>query len=156
MAKADLQDLLQEGFHTYQLYLQCTKIDIGGVSNLPLLKWPDVAQSALNYAEAIQKNHELWANGDEWSDAEIKTARTLLKTDLCVAVVKPIELIYKSTREHVTKHIGKEPKQIPLSQEEACKFPIQYKNRLIDGVNDLFKTLSTMTGTEYPELRKRK
>jgi hypothetical protein len=142
----DLQKLLKEAFHTYQLYLQCMKIDIGGISHLPLLKWPDVAQSALNYAEALE---------NENSPEEVKIVRTLLRTDLCIAIAKPIEVIYKSTKDHVAKHFGKEPKSVPLSFEELGKFPVQYKNRLMLATNDLFKTLTTMTGVDYPELNKR-
>jgi hypothetical protein len=142
MAKNDTnQELMQEAFHTYQTYLTCMKIDIGGVSNLPLLKWPDVAQSALAYAEA--------------SDTEKPAARAIFRQDLFIAVAGPIEAMHKSTKEHIKKHIGKDPKTIPYSTEERWKFPIQYKNRLIDDINNMFKTLATMTGVEYPELRKR-
>jgi hypothetical protein len=51
----NLQELLNEAFHTYQLYLKCVGVDIGGISHLSLLKWPDAVQSALNYAETIAK-----------------------------------------------------------------------------------------------------
>jgi hypothetical protein len=152
MAQRDnLQEFLQEAFHTYQLYLECMKIEIGGIGHLPLLKWPDVAQSAISYAEAWENKNPLETRDTE----EIKSARGVLRQDLCVAISGPIEAIYKSTREHVTKHIGKEPKGIPLSYEESWKFPVQYKNRLIMATNDLFKTLETMTGTKYPKLNKR-
>lgn len=140
--KDDFQDLLQEAFHTYRLYLECLKIDIGGVTNIPLLKWPDLAQAAINYAEAVTPEQR-------------KSTRTILRTDLCVLIAKPIEIIYQSAREHIAKHIGKEPKIVALSSEEMYKFPVQYKNRLVPEVNNLFKTLSTMTGIEYPELYRR-
>ena len=147
----DLQEFLKEAFHTYQLYLECMKIDIGGVSNLPLLKWPDVAQSAIQYAMAWENKNPLETRDTH----EIKTYRAVLREDLCVAITKPIEVIYKSTKEHISKHIGKAPIGVPLSYEESWKFPVQYKNRLIVAVNDLFKTLETMTGTKYPKLNKR-
>ena len=147
----NLQGLLQEAFHTYQLYLQCMKIDIGGVSQLPLLKWPDVAQSAIKYAEALECKNPI----DAESTLEIDNFRALLRADLCVTVAGPLEAIYSSTREHITKHLGKPPKSMVLNPEEIYKSPVHYKNRLILAINDLFKTLGTMTGIEYPELNKR-
>jgi hypothetical protein len=126
-------------------------VDVGGVSNLPLLKWPDVAQSALNYAETISKTV---TSAGRRSD-EVTTARAVLRSDLCIAIAGPIEAMHTSTKEHIKKHIGKEPNLAGLSTEERGKFPVQYKNRLIGEINGMFKTLSTMTGVEYPELRKR-
>ena len=79
----------------------------------------------------------------------------MLRMDLCIAIAGPIESMHRSTKEHIKKHLGKAPKTRALSQEERWKFPIKYKNNLIDDLNNMFKTLSTMTGVEYPELRKK-
>ena len=146
MSRESLDDLLLEAFHTYQVYLQCTMILEDPKAKLPLLKWPDIAQSALGYARSLEN-----ANPDE-----IKTAKSIVRSDLIMAVAAPIEVIYKSTHERVTKILGKKPNVVPLSHEGRYKFPIHYKNDIITAINNMFKTLETMSGVSYPELRKRK
>lgn len=146
-----LDDLLLEGFHTYQIYLQCTMILEDPKAKLPLLKWPDVAQSALGYARAWENKNPL----ETRITPEIKTAMMILQGDLIVAAVAPIEVIYKSTYERVKQVLGKEPTVTSLSLEGRSKFPISYKNHVIESINDMFGTLKTMTGIGYPELKKR-
>ena len=48
-----LQKYLDEAFHTYEVYLNITDSFSGDVK-LSLLKWPDIASSAMAYAQALE------------------------------------------------------------------------------------------------------
>jgi hypothetical protein len=129
-----LNKLLAECMHTYQIYLECTGS----------LKWPDVAESALAYAEAARSGNQ----------KDMDKTIVALRTDMVEALAVPVEMIYKSVREHITKQLGKEP-LLPtvLSREGRHKFPIKYKSHIISATNDMFKTLETLTGTKQPTLK---
>jgi hypothetical protein len=136
--------LLAEGMHTYQIYLECTGSLVQDQVKLSLLKWPDVVESALAYAAAERSGNQ----------EELDKTLVTLRTDMVLALVVPMEMIYKSVREHITKQLGKEP-PLPtvLSPEGRHKFPIKYKNHIISATNDMFKTLETLTGTKQPTLK---
>ena len=144
-----LQELLEEAFHTYQIYLECTGSLSDDRVKLSLLKWPDIAQSAIKLALALKKSNEtemLSIKGD------VTEVIHILETDLYSAIIEPISIIHQSTRERITKVLGKEP----ASLTKCCEGPIELKNQMIDSLNKMFTTLETMTIIEYPRLSKRK
>lgn len=139
-----LDKLLAECMHTYQIYLECTGSLVQDQVKLSLLKWPDVTESALAYAAAARSGNQ----------EDLDKTIVALRTDMVLALAVPIEMIYKSVREHITKQLGKEP-LLPtvLSAEGRHKFPIKYKNHILSATNDMFKTLETLTGTKQPTLK---
>jgi len=150
----NLEEMLEEAFHTYQLYLQCTGALTDNQTKLPLLKWPDVAQSALQYARALESELKEVGTNDidvAFVSNDSSNNRKLLEADLRIAVVEPLSIIYRSTRERVKELLEKEPAIKAKSDEN----PIKHKNNIILALNELFSTLETMTGVKYSRLNKR-
>lgn len=141
-----IQQFLKEAFHTYQLYLTCINV-AGDSAKIPLLKWPDVAHSAINYAEAWEKKNPLEIRETE----EIKIAKKILIKDLGITIVAPLEGINKGLKERLTQILGKEP-QTPQLGAYRYDNPIKSKKTLLKSINNMFRTLETMTGTKYPVL----
>ena len=139
----NFEEMLEEAFHTYQLYLECTNILNDQQTKLPLLKWPDVAQSALKYALVLEKENS--------SKNDVHIAKQILHNDLQIVIVNPILTIYESTQERIKKLFDKSPVETPNIDDD----PIKYKNNIIASINKIFNALETMTGVKYGKLNKR-
>lgn len=137
----DLDELLEESFHTYKLYLECNNVLNDRQVKLSLLKWPDITQSALGYIKALDSKHSL----------EAQTAYQILYDDFIAAIVMPVKAIYDAAYYRVSEVMEKEP----LNKVEPNDNIIILKENYINAINDMFKVLETMTGIEYPTLSKR-
>lgn len=143
----DLNLLLKQSFHTYQLYLECASIINNDQIKISLLKWPDIAQSAINCILSLERKVDRTSNRLLGEEA---VARKTLTNDLRVAVVMPVSSIYDATKARIRDLTGKDPAiEIKKSND-----PIETKNNIIDAINKLFIVLSTLSGVEYPVLYK--
>ena len=141
-----IKNLLKEAFHTYQSYLMCINL-AGDSAKIPLLKWPDVAQSAIEYAIAWENKNPMEIRETE----EIRISREILIQDLGIIIVAPLEGINQSLKERLTQILNKEP-QTPKLDSNKYINPIETKKILLESINNMFKTLETMTGYRYPVL----
>lgn len=144
----NLDRLLKEAFHTYQSYLICINVAEDS-AKIPLLKWPDIAQSAINYALAWENKNPMETRETE----EIKISRSLLLKDLGIVIVAPLEGLNQSLKERIAQILGKEPQTPELKSDKYDK-PIESKKILLKSINNMFRTLETMTGMKYPVLEK--
>ena len=131
----DLDLLLEEAFHTYQIYLECNNVLNDYQVKLNLLKWPDVVQSALE-----TRNTE-----------EIKISRAILEQDLIGTMLMPLKAIYEATKERIEAVIDKSP----MAEVELSEDPITLKNNYIKSINGMFRVLETMTAVQYPTLKEK-
>lgn len=139
----NLDELVKEAFHSYQIYLSLSGVLGDQSTKLSLLKWPDIAQMAV---ECISN-----PSNDKLD---------ILHSDLCIAIIAPIENIYNSTVERLKQLTKQEPAGIKTVSDLIAqkKFidPISLKVKVISELNKMFVTLQTLTGVEYPSLKERK
>jgi len=137
-----LLDLVKEAFHSYQMYLQLSGVLSTPGAKLALLKWPDIAQTAVFCIS---------------SPTIDKLA--ILEQDLCIAIIAPIENMYDSMVERLEQLTGKKPAGVEdfgkLIVNKAFKDPCGLKGEMISELNKMFVTLQTITGIEYPEIKGR-
>lgn len=135
----DFTVLLKESFHTYQLYLECNHVINDKNIKMSLLKWPDVAQSAISYAKALESGN--------LKDSIV--ANELLKNDLIAAMIMPVKSIYDAACQRVEDLLGKPS----LNKVNPSEKPVVLKRNYIVEINNMFKVLETMTGIKYPVLQ---
>lgn len=143
----DLNLLLKQSFHTYQLYLECASVINNDQIKLSLLKWPDIAQSAINCVLSLER--KINRTGGRLLGEEAVARKTLVN-DLQVSIVMPVSSIYDATKARLRDLTGKDP-AIEVKRSDD---PIETKNNIIDAINKLFMVLSTLSGVEYPILYK--
>lgn len=137
-------ELLKEAFHSYQIYIQCTGVLNVHSAKLPLLKWPDVAQSALSCIDESLKGM--------LSDETLE----VLVSDLTIAMFDPITIIHSSAMERIEDVTGKVPPEaVKLSKslsELKVEDPLKAKRFLIVSINKMFGIMESLAGVPYPEL----
>lgn len=130
-----VKKLLEEAKHSYRIYLELSDFENAKIK-LSLLKWVDVAESAI-----------LTLTNDDTFDQLIG--------DLEQAAIMPIRLICESVYERVHELQGS-PKMGGLPSEIASILSIEdvieQKKELINVTNKMFKTLSILTKQEYPTI----
>jgi len=138
MERYNLAELLKEAKHSYQVYLQCTGAIETQDAKLALLKWPDIAESAIEYIES---------NSQDKLEILIK--------DLESALFYPIKTICQATAERAEQALGKPPKAVIIEAETALLNPdkIVAKRGLLKAIDKMFAALHAVTGEHYPELR---
>jgi hypothetical protein len=137
----ELNELLQEAFHTYQIYLECTQVLNSG-PHISLLKWPDIAQAAIAWGQAIANQRD------------VASTRAVLRSDLITAVIAPVEAVHESTRQRIKEVAGVFP-PIKINRGTRYEQPVSYKNDVIAHINDMFATLETLSEIKYPAIRRR-
>lgn len=135
-----MQQLLEEAFHSYQVYLQYSGVLDIHQAKLSLLLWPDIAHSAIKMIDNPNSKSEL----------------ALLQKNLKICVVEPIRIIHDSVQERIKQITGKSPaksEEISLKAKEVkYEDPLKAKNMLVESINQMFVTLNTITNVEYPAL----
>ena len=138
----ELLDLVQEAFHSYQMYLQISGVIDTPGAKLALLKWPDIAQTAISCIN---------------DPTEDKLA--VLRQDLCIAIIAPMENMYDSMVERLEQLTSKKPAGVEdfgkLIVNKAFKDPCGLKKEMISELNKMFVALQIITGIVYPEFKGR-
>jgi len=137
-----LGKLVEEAFGSYKIYLELSGVLTDPGAKLALLKWPDIAQIAIEHIQ-------------DPSDDKLD----LLYADLCIAIVAPLEKIYDSVVERLEQLTGQKPAGVEeishLIMKQSIVNPIDLKFRILSELNKMFVTLQTLTGIEYPSLKER-
>lgn len=135
-----MHDLLYQAFMSYQHYLMLSGVLELHEAKLSLMKWPDVAQSAIRLL-------------DRPDDVSL---RETLVNDLSIAIYGPIKVIHQSTFERIKDLSGSAPAKAEKVAKEAedlkLEDPVKAKTLLMGSIRDMFVVLNTMTDVEYPEV----
>ena len=135
-----MMKLLKEAYDSYRTYLAISGVLDVHNAKLSLLKWPDVASSAIMLTEKPD-------------DESLKI--TLLH-DLQTAIVGPIRAIHNSAMDRVKELSGSKPAKAEeaaiKAREIKHKDPIEAKKMLLESINNMLVVLNTMTNVEYPKV----
>jgi hypothetical protein len=138
----NIKKLVEEAFDSYKIYLEVSGVLVVPEAKLALLKWPDIAQIAIECIGSM--------SGDKLD---------LLYADLCIAVVIPLEKIFEATTERLVQLTGQTPAGVKDIQHmlanRSIVEPIGLKRHIVRELNKMFVTLQTLTGVEYPSLKEK-
>ena len=132
--------LLEAAYDSYRIYLAISGVLDVHNAKLALLKWPDVAGSAILLAEK----------------PEDESLKLTLLHDLQLAIVSPIRAIHNSAMDRVKELSGSKPakaEEVAIKAREIKhKDPIEAKKMLLESIDNMFVVLNTMTNVEYPKV----
>lgn len=142
-----MNELLKEAFHTYQVYLTTSGVLDAHHAKLGVLKWPDVAQSAIALSEAIEKDLD-----------NKETIRAVLKKDLESALLEPIKSLFQASLIRSVTISGKKVSDelLHATKNDTETDPIKLKDIYIERINSLFELLEKETDVKYPKLKTQK
>ena len=133
---ASFEALQKEAQHSYVVYLECSGVLDHQNIKVSLLKWPDVASSAIACI-----NNPIADNYD------------VLLSDLKSVTVEPVRLIHEAVCERFLQIFGKDPRQCEFYGSERTPAGIvRLKNYYINKINLVFNKLSEITNDEYPSI----
>lgn len=142
-----MNKLLKEAFHTYQLYLTTSGVLDAHHAKLGILKWPDIAQSALAMIDALE-------NGKD----NVEDIRMVLARDLESAILEPIKSLFQAA---ITRAVSIAGTKVDSSLLYATKNDsetdvVKLKDVYIGRINAVFELLEKETKDKYPKLHTQK
>lgn len=127
-----IQKIQREAEHSYKIYLECSGVLEFPKAKLTLLKWPDVAASAIDCL--VQPKHNSYEQ--LWKDLEFVT-------------LEPVKLILEAVLDQIEQLEG-----IKQQRSQPSKSDIIFnKCWYIDQINNGFRKLSKITNIEHPEIK---
>lgn len=131
--------LCAEALKSYVIFLKHAAFMLDSAPKAVLLKWPDVANAAINLLD--NPTEELYKN---------------LEDDLKTLIFEPVNIIYQSVCDRVCQVLEKPPIGIKNKVMSAlAKKDIDIvgaRDELVSCINELLDILRTMTGSEYQKV----
>jgi hypothetical protein len=135
---SSLSKLVQEACGSYTLYLSYSGVLDLHDAKLSLLKWPDVAISAIQLLE--NKGVDV---------------RGLIQEDLNILIFYPVKIIFEALRTRLTQFgIKFEDNPLPQLQTISVRDPITAKKLLVVEIDKMLAQLGSLTGVQYPAVPK--